>query len=292
MAGERASASSAGRPSARASATTRAARLPRRRASVPVAGSITPPSASMCSVTQATTAGASGCSLRACTGGDLPGHLAQRGRARADARSGVRPSPGRTPAACSPLDTRTEGIHSMWRHGGALGEQLRHLPGHEPVACACPARVRRSPRPRRARPGVDVDLQRQLRGHHHHQLAQVQRQLDRLEVEAVGQEARAEPLGRLPVLDGLPLDEVAGRQLGRRDGGLAGDLLGLARCCRRPCACAAPGSRADSGICTSPQRAMPSLVFTLTMLWVRIACVPSGSTRSTVRSSTSTAGAS
>ena len=45
------------------------------------------------------------------------------------------------------------------------------------------------------------------------------------------------------------------------------------------------------GTSTSPQRAMPSLVFTLTMLWVRITWVPSSSTRVTVRSSTSTAGA-
>ena len=108
----------------------------------------------------------------------------------------------------------------------ALGEQLRHARRRKLVTRvpSTATRVCGLGAPARASSCSSTPGRR-----HQQELAARQRRVERLEEEALDQEAGRERLRRRRVSSVLPLDVVADRDVGRGDRLLAGDLLGLAR---------------------------------------------------------------
>jgi hypothetical protein len=274
--GERASASSAGRPSARARATTSAARCRAGGPAVRWRLDHAPLGLRCCSVHQRRRRGPR-LLLLASLGGDLAAttrSAATNGPPHQASATDARPA-----LELTPLDRRTEGS-TRRGHGRALGEQLGHLCFGRTASWRVPGSGRRDLGLGRPGPAIDVDPQRL--GDPPPTSSLVQGQLDRLEVEASPRKTGAEVPRPARGTRWSPIRRRSPRrQIGRRDVCLADDLLGLAQPGRRPCACAVPGSPPTRGPGTSPQRAMPSFVFTLTMLWVRKGLGrPSLSTRS------------
>ena len=129
------------------------------------------------------------------------------------------------------------------------------------------------------------------RGRHQHQLAARQRRIERLEEEAIGQEARREGL---PTARG---SRAAPTRRSRRSRDRAPRWSPCRRSprarasTRRACASAGSGCRPRAGTAISPQRSMPSLLSTRTIWWVSTISAPLANARITERSSTITAGA-